>query len=399
MKSEMTDEGAKNGWVLYDGDCQICTALVRRWGSALHRRGFRSVPLQTSWVRERLGMSESELMLEMRVLSPTGKVIGGADALLLLARSFWWAAPLVWLSHLPGMRKLLDALYRWGAARRYCVNGACTVGGGRARYASAFVLPFAVLFLLRDAAPWILMWATAGGLWCALKIFTLADIPERTLRRTIAYFLWPGMDAADFFRTDPTLPSPSAGEWLFSLLNISLGLTLVYLVARVAGSTLLAGWIGMVGMILVLHFGTFKCLALLWRTLRIPVTPIMVAPLRSRTLSEFWGRRWNTGFSIPARRYLMEPIARKFGRSAGLFTVFLVSGLAHELVISVPAGAGYGLPTLYFLIQAAIIGARTAHPRNRFFTLLCAAAPAFILFHPPFIRTVILPFFNVIGAL
>src|SRR6185436_16611257 len=139
--------------------------------------------------------------------------------------------------------------------------------------------------------------------------------------------------------------------------NIGAGLALIFAGVRAAypSSALVAGWLGMLGTVLVLHFGIFKCLGLLWRTVGSWATPLMDAPLRSRSLSEFWGRRWNTGFSIPARRYLMEPIARRFGTGSGLLAVFLISGSVHELVISVPAGAGYGLPTLYFLIQGTAL--------------------------------------------
>ena len=37
--------------------------------------------------------------------------------------------------------------------------------------------------------------------------------------------------------------------------------------------------------------------------------------------------------------------------------------------------------------------------RGRLFTLAIVAAPAFWLFHPPFVRRVILPFMQAIGAL
>ena len=36
---------------------------------------------------------------------------------------------------------------------------------------------------------------------------------------------------------------------------------------------------------------------------------------------------------------------------------------------------------------------------GRIFTILIAAGPAFWLFHPPFVRNVILPFMKAIGAL
>jgi alginate O-acetyltransferase complex protein AlgI len=88
--------------------------------------------------------------------------------------------------------------------------------------------------------------------------------------------------------------------------------------------------------------------------------------------------------------------------------VFLVSGLIHDLIISVPAGAGYGLPTLYFLVQGAgllfersqvggKLGLRHGW-RGWAFVLLVTAAPAFWLFHPAFVTRVILPFMQAIRA-
>ena len=86
MNTEITDKKAERGWVLYDGACGICKGFVRSFGRALHRRGFDCVSLQTDWVRERLNLSEDELMLEMRVLEPSGKVVGGAAGGVVAAR-------------------------------------------------------------------------------------------------------------------------------------------------------------------------------------------------------------------------------------------------------------------------------------------------------------------------
>ena len=52
----------------------------------------------------------------------------------------------------------------------------------------------------------------------------------------------------------------------------------------------------MVGLILLLHFGFFQVLALLWQNFGVQTEPIMSAPLRSTSLGEFWGKRWNLGF-------------------------------------------------------------------------------------------------------
>ena len=80
-------------------------------------------------------------------------------------------------------------------------------------------------------------------------------------------------------------------------------------------------------------------------------------------------------------------------------------GEGRTILISLPAGAGYGLPTGYFLLQGwGLIAQRTPIAgrrwfNNRFFTLFLVAIPAFGLFHPPFLRGVIVPFMHAIGAL
>jgi alginate O-acetyltransferase complex protein AlgI len=86
---------------------------------------------------------------------------------------------------------------------------------------------------------------------------------------------------------------------------------------------------------------------------------------------------------------------------------FLASGLVHDLVISVPARGGYGLPTVYFVIQGAgVLFERTPLARrvgigrrgivSRAFTAVVVLAPVPLLFHEPFLNRVILPFLEVI---
>jgi alginate O-acetyltransferase complex protein AlgI len=165
----------------------------------------------------------------------------------------------------------------------------------------------------------------------------------------------------------------------------------------------------MVGMILILHFGLFDLASIGWKAFRVDAPPIMNRPLRSTSVSEFWGRRWNAAFNDLAVRLLFRPIARATGPAAATLVAFAGSGLIHELVISLPAGAGFGLPTAYFLIQGlgvlaehSFLGRRLGLGTGVFgwlFTMMIVAGPAFWLFHPPFIRHVILPFMRAIGAL
>jgi hypothetical protein len=103
-----------------------------------------------------------------------------------------------------------------------------------------------------------------------------------------------------------------------------------------------------------------------------------------------------------------KPLARRRGAAGAMLMVFVISGLIHDLVISLPARGGYGLPTAYFLIQAGgVMFERTTLAkrlglgrgfRGWLFTVLIVAGPAFWLFHPAFVRNVALPMLHAIGA-
>ena len=96
------------------------------------------------------------------------------------------------------------------------------------------------------------------------------------------------------------------------------------------------------------------------------------------------------------------------GIRAATVAVFIVSGLVHELVITLPAHGGYGLPTFYFLLQAVgLVAERSAigrrlglgqGARGWMFATVTAAAPAVLLFPPPFVHRVVVPMLGAIGA-
>jgi predicted DCC family thiol-disulfide oxidoreductase YuxK len=122
LTSEFTDSKGRHarGWLFFDADCAFCIKIVRTLAPALQKRGFALAPLQDPRVGALVGLSPSELLLEMRLLLSNGQQTAGADAAVALAREIWWARPLVWLSNLPGMMQLLRRAYRWIAAHRKC---------------------------------------------------------------------------------------------------------------------------------------------------------------------------------------------------------------------------------------------------------------------------------------
>lgn len=95
------------------------------WAGALRRRGFGIAALQEPWVLERVGLSEREVVEDLRLLLADGSHLAGVDAYRYAMRRIWWAVPLYGLSILPGCRALFDAAYRVFARHRHRVSAAC----------------------------------------------------------------------------------------------------------------------------------------------------------------------------------------------------------------------------------------------------------------------------------
>ena len=242
--------------------------------------------------------------------------------------------------------------------------------------------------------------------------WTARDRIQTSKLRSLSYLLaWPGMDAETFLNPERRRAGPRVSEWIWASAKTAFGVLLIWGIARrIPGEhMLLRGWIGLLGLIFLLHFGSFQLIALCWQTMGVDAQPIMAKPMESRTLSEFWGKRWNLGFRQLAHDFIFHPFYKRIGIGAAGFVVFVVSGLIHDLVISSPARAGYGLPTAYFVIQGLGVAAeRSAMGRRlglqsglraRIFMIAVTAGPAFWLFHPPFVQRVIIPFMQAIHAL
>jgi hypothetical protein len=280
-----------------------------------------------------------------------------------------------------------------------------------AAYLPLFLFPLAAALVRNRMPPWVFMWLMAFALFAGCKWLTwwksrlIASSPWRSL----AYLLlWPGMDAVHFLDAQRVPPKPAAMEWFAAGLKTAVGIVLIWMFAHRFTSPMLQGWVGMLGLVFLLHFGSFHLLALAWQAIGVDAEPIMRFPLGSRSLSEFWGKRWNMGFRQLTFELVFQPLRRSAGIAAATFASFVVSGLIHELVISFPARAGYGLPTAYFALQGAgvlaersALGKRlglTGGVRGWLSAVGVAAGPAYFLFHPWFVLRVVVPFLRAIGA-
>lgn len=124
-KMRMAANEEIKGWVLYDGDCGLCSRWVPLWERALAKRGFLIAPLQSDWVSERFNLSQGELASDFRLVLANGQWLAGMEAYRYIMKRIWWATPLYLFSILPMFRALFDAGYRLFADNRYFVTRAC----------------------------------------------------------------------------------------------------------------------------------------------------------------------------------------------------------------------------------------------------------------------------------
>ncbi len=223
--------------------------------------------------------------------------------------------------------------------------------------------------------------------------------------------MWVGMDATVFLDHRRTVVRrPDAADWALALGCGAIGAALLWGAAAwlMPRSAYVAGAVGLAGMVVLVHFAAFRMLAFAWQLAGRDARPIMQCPVAATSLAEFWGKRWNMGFRDVAQQWVFRPAARRWGVTAATLAVFAASGLLHEIVISVPARGGFGLPTVYFMLQGlGLLIERSATGRRLrlasgirgwLFTVFFTVAPAAILFPPIFIERVMLPLLHVIGV-
>jgi hypothetical protein len=214
-------------------------------------------------------------------------------------------------------------------------------------------------------------------------------------------FAWPGVIPDHFRERRPDQiiePAAFLGAWARAALGVAsivlLAIYAPYIPERILG---LAG-IG--ALLLTLHLGICGLLPWLLRWAGFAVPLLFDRPWAATSLADFWSRRWNVAFVEMNQRLFLRRLYRRSGKGAARFVLFAFSGAMHELWISVPAGAGWGFPFGYFLLHGALVAVeerfRTA---NRAWTWFWLIAPSPWLFHEPFRRTLIVPFYRWLHAL
>jgi hypothetical protein len=183
-----------------------------------------------------------------------------------------------------------------------------------------------------------------------------------------------------------------AGGFIIFLAHLAIRLSIPQTVSYTLVSAML-----LVGLSLVLHFGILSISAGTWRLSGANTYLLFRHPATALSLTELWGKRWNLAFSEMTAVTIFRPLKEKFGAGTALMASFIFSGLLHEIALSVPVNAGYGLPTLYFIIQgtAVLIEKRIPLLKNKIFArcwvFFWLIVPMPLLFHAQFIKLIVWP--------
>jgi len=316
------------------------------------------------------------------------------------------------------MKTLLIQLAYWGALNLAVVFIGYLLQRRRAILLSwiTFVLSLAIVYVIfLDANPVIRMLTLISTTFNCMKVIAATEeYKKRPSNLNLKQWLlfaccWAGMRAQPFENIS-TKPLPYAWKMIwFGVSRVIAGIILVssahyvlLLPISIFATYILISAMLLVGLSLILHFGMLNISAGALRLKGIATYPLFRQPAKALSLTEFWSKRWNLAFSEMTSLTIFRPLKSKTGSAVALMASFTFSGFLHELALSVPVNGGYGLPTLYFVLQGLLVLIEKALSNNgilflknkfiaRLWLFFWLVVPAPLLFHAKFIDQVVWP--------
>jgi Membrane bound O-acyl transferase family len=207
------------------------------------------------------------------------------------------------------------------------------------------------------------------------------------IKRYLVFALfWFGMDPGSFL---------NMRECLSWKRDVKVGLLLMLVGTLGAWLVWAMGWrqllIMFLPMSLGFHFGALRVLKGGLRAAGFPVRTLFPNMLEAQGIGDFWSRRWNVGYSQMMQRIVGRPVEAWAGANAGMMTIFVTSGLLHELAITLPVRSGFGMPTAFFTLHGllALMEKWWGKPFGKIPALLAVILPLGLLFPPDFQNEVI----------
>lgn len=249
---------------------------------------------------------------------------------------------------------------------------------------------FPATFLTPADSPTYRAVAALGSLWFTARIVELIREPRPL---PLARRLWHTVGLVDTLRVRRMAPMVDRSAVMRLLVCAPLvvgGWAGVY-----SGSQLLSGasrlavrWLSGALFIYTGVEWVVSAVILLYGLLGIDPRPLHDDPIRSRTLMEFWGRRWNRAVHRFLKQAAFAPMARRGYTKLGLVLAFVLSAFMHFAFMLPAVGLFWaGMMGVFFLLQLPFLWAertlgvsRWPVPLARAWTLglLLASSPLFV---------------------
>ncbi len=272
-----------------------------------------------------------------------------------------------------------------------------------------------IFFIFITEAPVLKMLVLIATTFTCMKVISVAgEFKQKELTLTFTQWLafavgWVGMRAKPF-ETLGNNALPYAWPMIgFGISRIAGGATLILAAHYITSlpeypvlTYIVVSITLLIGFSLILHFGLLGISAGIWRLSGANTYVLFRQPAKATSINEFWSKRWNLAFSEMTSITIYRPLKNKYGSAIALVVAFMFSGLLHEVAISLPVHSGYGLPMLYFLIQALLVLLEKVLQKNkaaflqhrlwsRAWVLLGLVVPMPLLFHEQFIKQIVWP--------
>lgn len=224
---------------------------------------------------------------------------------------------------------------------------------------------------------------------------------------------WFGMNPAPF-KAFPGKRFPGYGSYILKgISRIVIGLAIITTINVVCEFVPAHGFVHirylfyLISLSLILHFGILNISTGCLRFFGVNVSALFKSPIKSKSLREFWSKRWNLAFVELTTLAVLRPLKKRFGDKIAFWASYVFSGLLHELAISLPVKSGYGKPFLFFILQAILIMGVEKHLIKAhigklvrlLWLMACLFLPVFILFHEQFILQIVVPLVNYVNIL
>jgi len=241
----------------------------------------------------------------------------------------------------------------------YLLGAAVTTGSparralGLAISATAFAMPWVAPkehLVVRSVAA---IFAFGGGMR-AVDLVRFGDFPLRAR-------LWHAISVVDSRKLTPAAPKLE-GAALARLAGWeAIGAAFYVLVTRVGPTTTgalywLIRWGGGLALVYTLSEGAYCLLFAVYRLAGFRPPRLHMHPAASRSVQEFWGKRWNLTVSAWLGDTFFRPLARRGHPMAGVLVAFAVSALAHAYICKVALGMELSVIMFgYFCVQGALV--------------------------------------------